>query len=144
MSWPSETPVEVNAYAGEIFWILPNVSPRVLQTELTDSDRVPDVLTETFKVAISEDINLTAAEIAAGNEGTNPTMSVPTWETGRRYIFFGVHEDSDNITNLLAGTHIPVFQGFQRVAGLIDGYKWWRSRSSQSVAASGAIYKVVT
>ena len=138
MGWPSDTPVEVDAYGGEIFW----AETTVAVADSTDTPVVPPEHDDTIRVAISEDEVLTEAEVNAGTSFPNGNTKVPVWAGGRRFLYFGVPENSRDITDIKAGGLVSVLHAYKRVPGVLHGHKWWKSKNDQSDAASNSVYEV--
>ena len=100
------------------------------------------VIDHTTRAAISVDEVLTAAEVNAGTTTDDEDVTMPVWQLGRRYLYIGIPEAEDDITDLETGG-IPVFHAWERVAGIIEAHKWWKTINDQSTAASGAVYTII-
>ena len=92
----------------------------------------------TRKAAISLTTTLTATQIANGTDSQGQTITLPTWMLMRYYIYLGVPEAESDLTSITSGG-IDIFMGYERVTGLIDGYKWWRIRQRSKPRGSGAV-----
>ena len=95
----------------------------------------------TRRGAISEDETLTAGEVTAGTSSTTQSVTMPTWTTGRRFLYTGVPTSEDDITGISTGG-IDVFHAWEAVTGEVSGHKWWKTINSQSNLASGAVYVI--
>ena len=84
---------------------------------------------------------MTAAEVNAGTSGTTQSVTMPTWTTGRRFLYIGVPEAESDITGISTGG-IDVFHAWEAVANVVEGHKWWKTINSQSNLASGAVYVI--
>ena len=102
---------------------------------------MPPPQDHTNRAAISTDTSLEEAEVNAGTTSTTGDITLPTWDSGRRYVFIGVPEDEDDITGISSGG-IDIFHGFVRVAGVLHEHKWWRTITDQSTVASGITYRI--
>ena len=96
----------------------------------------------TRRGAISTDVTLDQAEYDASTTSTDQDVTIPTWTQGNRYIFLGVPEDEDDITNIHQ-SGISEFSSWQRVPGELFGHKWWRRTAIASVFNSGRTYTII-
>ena len=95
----------------------------------------------TRKAAISLTTTLTATQIAAGTDSQGQTISWPTWMMARYYVYMGVPMDESDLTSFHTGG-FDVTNAFEAVTGIIDGYKWWRTRARQRASGSGLTYVI--
>ena len=91
---------------------------------------------------IDENGVLTEQEAMNRMEFDTNEFQMPTWTSGRRFLFIGVRENGPDIRQITQGG-FNVFSAFERVPGVIDGIKWWKTRNSQTTEASGATYGVL-
>ena len=90
----------------------------------------PSAGTHTRIAAISADVDLGAAEVAAGETSMDANVMTPTWGDGElRYLFIGVPTGENDISDILQ-SGISVFSGYEAHAAEVSGHKWWRSRNA--------------
>ena len=102
------------------------------------------VATHTRRSAISEDTTLDAAEVAAGMSSTTANVTTPTWGDGvLRYVYLGVPEDQDDITDILQNG-VSDFSGWEASTPVVESHKWWRTTDAQDGEfSSGVTYEIV-
>ena len=108
--------------------------------QFTATGGAPTPGTYTRRAAVSVDTTLSQAEYNASTTSTTQTITMPAFG-GRVYLFIGVPEAEGDITGVLTGG-IDVFMAWERVTGVLFNHKWWRTRNSQSNAASGVQYQI--
>ena len=96
----------------------------------------------TRRAAISEDDTLVQAEYDAGTTSMDQDIAIPTWTGANRYVFLGIPEAEDDITDIQQAG-FSVFGNWERVTGVSFAHKWWRTSDAQSVLASGLTYTIV-
>ena len=118
------------------------------------ADVAPPIYTDYQYLAISEDTTLTEAEATNTSTGrrtepgqTFPVASLPTWDSGSRYIFVGVPESSLDVWAVIdnndpydsqesdpSSPRAEFLSDWERVPGTtdIDGIpvKWWRTSAA--------------
>ena len=101
-------------------------------------DDLPAVQGENaFYIALSEDVTLSEAEVAAGNS-SDRVVPMPTWPSGEtRYVFIGIPDDRQDLVGVEniggAGAEVSFAVIFEAVTGTVDdangrAVKWWRTR----------------
>ena len=96
----------------------------------------------TRRAAISEDDTLVQAEYDAGTTSMDQNITIPTWAGVNRYVFLGIPEAEDDITDIQQAG-FSVFGNWERVTGVSFAHKWWRTSDAQSVLSSGLTYTIV-
>ena len=89
------------------------------------------------RIARSTDTTLTEGEVTAGHSSTTGDVDLPPWGQGvEEYVFIGVPEDEDDITDFLING-VGAFNGFQAYVDasndpiIVSAHKWWRTVSPQ-------------
>ena len=105
--------------------------------EYTFPSGTPDPGDHTRRIATSADTTLTESEVTVGTSSTSNTVTLPAWGAGvMEYIFVGVPEAENDITNLLANG-ISVFNAYEAYVDgsnnpiIVSGHKWWRTVDAQ-------------
>lgn len=97
-------------------------------------------------LAVDEDTTITDAQLTTGATSTNDTddtFNLPTWASGRRYLFAAVPDDTGDVTGLqqAGGGSLGLITAIERIAGTrtINGaaYKVWRTSDSWPQGLSG-------
>ena len=96
----------------------------------------------TRRSAISTDTTLDQAEYDAGTTSDTEVITIPTWTTGTRYIYLGVPEDEDDITDI-EQNGVSVFGAWEAVTGVFAAHNWWRTTDAQDAFSSGVTYTIV-
>ena len=94
-----------------------------------------------FRMAFSPDLDLSAAEIAAGATFPTNQVVIPDFGADPAYWFIGVPDDTGDITSWSQQGGFDNFGVYVRVPGTIDDpdgvpYKWWSSRFPVPAPAS--------
>ena len=111
---------------------------RSVLDDIVDSKaQVAPAADHTRRAAISTDTTLAAAEVLAGESSTTRIVRTPTWGTGVfRYVFLGVAEDEDDITDIKQGG-VSVLASWEEYLDnsnaqiIVESHKWWRTTQSQ-------------
>ena len=89
------------------------------------------------RVAISADTMLEQAEVDAGTTSTTNEVTTPMWGQGvLRYVFIGVPDGEDDITDILYNglSQFSNYEVYDDAGGnqiVFDGHKWWRTTATQ-------------
>ena len=95
----------------------------------------------TRRAAISTDTTLEQAEYNDSTTSMTQEITIPTWTMGSRYVFLGVPEAEDDITDI-DQNGISEFSDWQRVTGVLFEHKWWRKTDIVNVFGSGRTYNI--
>ena len=102
----------------------------------------PDPGDHTRRAAISTDTTLESTENDTATTSTTQEIVIPTWTTGTRYVFLGVPEDEDDITDI-EKNGVSDFGSWEAVAAVAFAHKWWRTTLAQNVLNSGSTYTII-
>ena len=98
---------------------------------------IPPPSDHSRRIARSTDVTLTEGEVTAGASSTTGDVDLAPWGQGvEEYVFIGVPEDEDDITDFLING-VGAFAGFQAYVDasndpiIVSGHKWWRTVSPQ-------------
>ena len=98
------------------------------------------------RTAISVNADLSLAEIEAGLEtpldDNRGDVRLPRWDTGQRYVFFGVPVGSPHIARIIehGRDHLADPPDFALVGAAIGGYRWWQSISRELPAVGRLVF----
>ena len=101
----------------------------------------PDLGDHTRRAAISTDTTLEQTEYDNGTTSVTQDITIPTWTGANRYVFVGVPEAEDDITDI-EQNGVSVFGGFE-AAPDFGSHKWWRTSAAQNIFASGVTYTLI-
>ena len=88
----------------------------------------PDLGDHTRRAAISTDTTLEQTEYDNGTTSVTQDITIPTWTGANRYVFVGVPEAEDDITDI-EQNGVSVFGGFE-AAPDFGSHKWWRTSAA--------------
>ena len=133
----NDNDVWINTTAGEIY----KKAAGAWTLEYTFPSGTPPVGDHTRRAAISTDTVLDQTEYDDGTTSDDQDITIPVWTGANRYVFLGVPDDEDDITDI-EQNGLSVFGGFE-AAPDFGSHKWWRTSASQNVFSSGVTYTLI-